>query len=354
MISDAALLNHALFFLVLLTTSAVVTWAMARYVRVMDVPTARSSHTRPTPRSGGVAIAATFLLGTVAVYVLGDEVRIADQHLAGVVTCSLAVAAVSYWDDITQRSFLAKLTAQLLCTLAVLSFGLVVRTIYLPGLGEVSMGWAGYLFTALWMVGLTNTVNFMDGLDGLVGGVCLVAVGFLGYIAYASDSRMVYVLCYALGAGVAGFLVFNWSPAKIFMGDVGSAFLGFTLATLAVVGASLDHGHLSFYVVPLLVLNLIFDATVTLARRALAGERLHHAHRGHLYQLLNRMGWGHAAVATLYVSMAVAQGLAALVLVRLPVADRGQVVLAFLAAYALYAWLVLKAAGRRGLLSRYG
>lgn len=352
MISDAALVTHSLFFAVLLAISAIITWVMARYVRVMDVPSSRSSHTRPTPRSGGVAIVTTFLFGTVTVYVIGDEVRIADQHLAGVVVCSLAVAAVSYWDDITQRSFVAKLTAQILCTFAILSFGLVVRAIYLPGLGEVSLGLLGYVVTALWMVGLTNTVNFMDGLDGLVGGVCLVAIGFLGYIAYVSDSRMVYILCYALGAGVAGFLLFNWSPAKIFMGDVGSAFLGFTLATLAVVGASLDHGHLSFYVVPLLVLNLVFDASVTLARRAFAGESLLHAHREHLYQLLNRMGWGHKAVATLYVVMATAQGGGALMLIKLPPIDRGLVILPFLAVYSLYAWAVLSAAKRRGILGR--
>jgi UDP-GlcNAc:undecaprenyl-phosphate GlcNAc-1-phosphate transferase len=98
-------------------------------------------------------------------------------------------------------------------------------------------------------------------------------------------------------AGAAGFLVFNFPPARIFMGDVGSAFLGFTFATLAVIGASLDLGHLSFYIVPLLLFHFIFDTAFTFLRRLSRGEKVHLAHRTHLYQLLNGLGYSHRAVS---------------------------------------------------------
>jgi UDP-GlcNAc:undecaprenyl-phosphate GlcNAc-1-phosphate transferase len=345
-----ALIVHWGFFGLLFLLSVCLTWLMWRYVNVMDIPSARSAHHKPIPRSGGVAIASTFGVGALIIYFFADVVRIDIGHMLAIVTCSLLVSGVSYWDDFTQRSFLAKFVAQLVCASAILSLGLVVKSIYLPFVGEVLMGWWAYLFTALWIVGLTNTVNFVDGLDGLVGGVALVAIGFLGYIAFSTDSRMVYALCYALGAGVAGFLVFNWSPARIFMGDVGSAFLGFVFACLAILGASLDHGHLSFYVVPLLLLHLIFDVFVTFVRRVISRESIIEPHRGHLYQLLHRMGWSHSAVASLYIMMTIAQGMAALLLVKLPAEDRVFVLLPFIAVYGIYAFVVLRMAQRRGLL----
>lgn len=322
---------------------------MARYVRIMDMPNERSSHHRPTPRSGGVAIVVTFLSGAIAIFLFADVVRIEDRHFFGVLACTLAVAIVSGWDDITQRSFMAKLVTQLICTAVILAFGLVVKELYVPGFGELPLGWMTYLVSAFWLIGLTNTVNFMDGLDGLVGGVVSVALIFLAYIAFRSQSHMVYLLSCALLAGVTGFLVLNWSPAKIFMGDVGSAFLGFTMGVLAIIGSGLDKGHLSFYVIPLLLFNLIFDAAFTFFRRAIRGEKLHLPHREHLYQLLHRSGWGHAAVAKLYIILAVVQGAAALFLMQLPSTLRFLGLVPFFVVYSFGAVWILRRARRSGL-----
>jgi UDP-GlcNAc:undecaprenyl-phosphate GlcNAc-1-phosphate transferase len=151
-------------------------------------------------------------------------------------------------------------------------------------------------------------------------------------------------------AGAAGFLVFNFPPARIFMGDVGSAFLGFTFATLAVIGSSLDLGRLSFYIVPMLLFHFIFDTFLTFFRRLARGERVHEAHRTHLYQLLNRIGYGHRAVSLFHYAVTVAQGIAAYISIGLAPDKRLLVFIPFLAAESAYAWWVLRRARALGIL----
>src|SRR5205823_6046963 len=209
----------------------------------------------------------------------------------------------------------------------------------------------GYPLTALWLLGLVNAYNFMDGLDGLAGGVAVIAGIFLCALAFRQSSWFVYLTSYVLIASVAGFLVFNFPPARIFMGDVGSAFLGFTFAGLAVIGAQLDVGRLSFYVVPLLLFHFIFDTFFTFIRRMASRQPVHLAHRAHLYQLLNQTGFSHAAVSLYYWALTVVQGLAAFVLVNLDARQRIYVFAPFLVYYAVYAWWVLRRARARGLLA---
>lgn len=346
----ATFLRHIAFGAAIFALSAGATWFMARVVRLMDVPSARSSHSAPTPKSGGLAIVLAFLVGSLAIYFLARYARIEDRHYWGFLLCGVLLALISFVDDVTQKSFVAKLATQLLCMLVMLGTGVVISRLWIPFSGEVALPWAGYALTALWLVGLTNAYNFMDGLDGLAGGVALITALFLCGIALHERSWFVYLTSWALIGAVGGFLVFNFPVARIFMGDVGSAFLGFSFAALAVIGSQFDLGHMSFYVVPLLLFHFIFDTFLTFLRRLVRGEPVHLAHRTHLYQLLNRTGFSHVQVSAYHYAVSVAQGVGALVLVNLHSSQRVYVFVPFLAYQALYAWWVLRRARAAGIL----
>lgn len=341
--------QHLLFGGVLCVLSAALTWLMLK-ARIMDVPNQRSSHVRPVPNGGGVAIVVTFFAGYAALAILGNT-RVADSHMAGFALAALGIAAVSFADDLSLiPTFLLKLAAQILAATILVAFGIVFRHWSLPWIGVIDLGGWGYPLTVIWVVALTNFVNFMDGLDGLAGGTCAIAALFLGLATSAEGSLFVYLFCYVLAAGALGFLVFNFPRARIFMGDVGSQFLGFVFAALAVIAAEHDASRTSFLVVPLLFFHFIFDAVFTIVRRALRGENVTQAHRSHLYQLLNRSGWTHAQVSLLHFAFATLQGLGALAMIRLGPDRRALVFLPFLALEIVYALAVMRTARRRGLL----
>ena len=343
-------LTHLAFAGTIFACSAAMTFVMARYVRVMDVPNERSSHTRPVPKSGGIAIVATFVIGSLIIYFVADVARIDERYFWGYLIAAVLLATVSFIDDVGQKAWAAKIFTQILCTSVALVSGVSLTRLAFPIWHEVPLGWAGYVLTFLWIIGLTNTYNFMDGLDGLAGGVAVIAAGFLGAIALEQKSVFVYLSSYVLLAGAAGFLLFNFPPAKIFMGDVGSAFLGFTFAMLAVIGASLDLGHLSFYIVPMLLFHFIFDTVFTFFRRLLRGDPVHLAHRTHLYQLLNRIGYSHKAVSLFHYAMTFVQGIAAFVSIKLPPDQRLYLFLPFLAFEIVYAAWVVRRAKATGLI----
>jgi UDP-GlcNAc:undecaprenyl-phosphate GlcNAc-1-phosphate transferase len=223
--------------------------------------------------------------------------------------------------------------------------------VHLPGAGTIALGVWGYLATALWLVAIANMVNFMDGLDGLAGGTGVVASAAFALAAGLSGATFAAGLALALAAGCAGFTLFNVPPARVFMGDAGSQFLGFALAALSVIAAGHEGGHTLALAMPLLLFHFIFDTVWTFLRRLAAGERVTEAHRTHLYQLLNRLGRSHGAVSLLHAALCLAQGAAAIVLVARP--GLGLLVFVpFLAFELCYAVWLTRAARRAGLLPR--
>jgi UDP-GlcNAc:undecaprenyl-phosphate GlcNAc-1-phosphate transferase len=343
-------LSHVAFAGAVFLLSAALTYVVARYVRVMDLPNDRSSHSRPVPKSGGIAFVASFVVGSLVIYFVADVARIDDRYFWGYLISAVLLAIVSFVDDVTQKTFLAKVLTQVLCVSVVLASGVIITRLAVPYWGEMQLGWLGYVLTFLWILGLTNAYNFMDGLDGLAAGVAVIAAGFLCAIALQQKSVFVYMSSYVLLAGAAGFLIFNFPPARIFMGDIGSAFLGFTFATLAVIGSSLDLGHLSFYIVPMLLFQFVFDTFFTFSRRLWRGERVLLAHRTHLYQLLNRIGYSHKAVALFHYAVTAVQGIAAFISVGLPADRRLLVFVPFLIFNIAYARWVLVRARTMGLI----
>jgi UDP-N-acetylmuramyl pentapeptide phosphotransferase/UDP-N-acetylglucosamine-1-phosphate transferase len=165
----------------------------------------------------------------------------------------------------------------------------------------------GVIITFLWIIGLTNAYNFMDGIDGIAGGVALAAA--LGWMMLASNMHNLFVfwIALAIAASSLGFLGHNWSPAKIFMGDVASTFLGYTFAALPLLSA--DQGGDALMLGTLLMWTFILDTSITFFQRLFKGEKLLYGHRSHLYQRLVIGGYSHAAVSTLYIVLTLFAGL---------------------------------------------
>ncbi|MGI4951318.1 MAG: glycosyltransferase family 4 protein [Janthinobacterium lividum] len=294
-----AILNHLLFCTGLAVLSAlVVRWMIG--VGVMDQPDGRKVHDRPVPKGGGVGVVAAFLAGILALYGFAEFARLADGYFRGVILASAAMALVAFLDDTREWPFTIKLAGQVGAALLAVGSGLVVSTLNLPVLGPVSLGWFGVVGTLAWIVFATNAMNFIDGLNGLAAGACVLTCAALGGIAAAHGGWFVYFASLLLLSGLLGFLPFNFPHARIFMGDVGSQFCGFVLAVLAVAAGRFQGVELSVLLVPMLLFGVLYDVAFTLARRALAGDRVVQAHRSHLYQLAHRAGMPMQAVTLLH------------------------------------------------------
>ncbi len=316
----------------------------------MDTPNQRSSHTTSTASIGGVAIILTFFLGMGIIYFVANETMIISKFFRGFIFSSLLIACMSLYDDYKQKPMYLRLVTQIVAIIVVMAFGIIINHIDLPFLRNNSMGIVGYLITFLWILGLTNAYNFMDGLHGMAAGNAVIAAIFLAIISISQGSNFTYIVCYALIAGTAGFLVFNFPKGKLFMGDVGSTFLGFTFATLAIISSLYDNAHTSLLVVPLLLFHFIYDTVFTFVRRFLRKENVFQAHRTHLYQLFNQLGHSHTRVSLFYYALGLAQGLGAFWMVNIPDQERLLVFIPFLTFQIIYSALIVHYAKKRDLL----
>lgn len=261
-------------------------YALAR--AMLDVPNARSSHSVPTPRGGGVAFVFSFLIGLLAFRLLGHAdpaLRLAIALGGGL------VALVGFRDDRCALSAKSKLFWHFLAaTIAVLSLGGWPTLVM--GAGDIHWGYLGYLIGIPLLVWATNLYNFMDGIDGLaISQAVFMALASALIIMLAGGSALESLL---LAAVCVGFAFLNWPPAKLFMGDAGSGFLGFVFAVIALDSTA----ALETSVWPWLILPGVFliDASYTLARRMLTGQRWHEAHCSHAYQHAARRLASHKAV----------------------------------------------------------
>ena len=343
-----AVLRHLAFAAGLALLSAAAVRLMIAWP-ILDHPNARSSHARPTPRGGGVGVVLAFVAGMAVLYAEAQFARLPPPQFIGVIGAAVAIAAVSLWDDVADLRFAVKLAAQGVAALVAIGSGLVLDRLALPWIGEVPLGWLGVALTLFWIVGCTNALNFMDGLDGLVGGSVFLAAVILCIAAGEQGGWFVYAASLFLAAGLAGFLPFNLHPARIFMGDVGSQFLGFMMAVLAVAAAGFDAAQLTFLMVPLLLFGLLFDAAFTLARRAVRGERVASAHRTHLYQMAQRSGMGVRLVAATHWGFVLFHGALLAVFMHLPAGLKPLIVLPALAVQLGWLALVVRRVRRAGL-----
>ncbi len=348
----AAVFRHLAFGLGLAILSAIVVRAMIA-LRVMDTPEARKAHDRPTPKGGGTGVVVSFLIGIVLLYRYAEFARLANEYFLGVIASAAAIAVVAFLDDLYDWPFTVKLGVQMLAALTAVRTGLYVHDYAIPYVGPIYVGWIGVPATLVWLLFTTNAVNFIDGLNGLASGVTLIASAFLAFIAISHGGAFCYAACGLLGAGLLGFLPFNFPRARIFMGDVGSQFCGFMLAVLGVVASRFDGVSLSFLLVPMLLSGVLFDVGFTLVRRALAGERLTQPHRGHLYQVAQRSGMPAVIVTLTHWGFAVFGGVCCLVFSH--VGSGWKPVVPFVTLLPQLGWLVFVVRLSRGRgLGRWG
>ena len=273
----------------------------------VDEPGARRVHTRRVPRLGGIAIATGFFLALLALFAVRTHAALiffsTGRVTAGLVAGSLLVITAGLVDDIKGLGAKSKLLIQTIAAVIAFAAGMRIGGIELPGIGAMNLGWFALPATVLWIVGIVNAMNLIDGLDGLAAGIAFFAC--LTNFTIASLTGNVYILLItaALGGAVVGFLFYNFNPARIFMGDSGSMFLGFMLASASLLGAGTQKSPtLIAIVVPILALGLpILDMLLTIARRFLERRSLFAADRGHIHHRLLDVGLTHRrTVLSLY------------------------------------------------------
>lgn len=279
-------------------TAALRRWALRR--SVLDIPNDRSSHTVPTPRGGGLVLVAALALVAPISWLAGAPLSSGVRwFLAG----ALLIAAVSWIEDLKTVPRALRFAAHAAAA-ALALWGLGAWDVVELPLFSVRLAWIGVPATFLWLVGLTNAYNFMDGIDAIAG-LQAVAAAF-GWIVVGglTGQEQLLIVAVPLLACTAGFLVHNWPPASIFMGDVGSTLLGFTFAALPLMAGPSDP-RLAF-VGLLFVWPFVFDASFTFLRRLLRRENVFSPHRSHLYQRLILCGRSHRSVSLLYFALAAA------------------------------------------------
>ena len=273
-------------------------WSLRR--ELFDVPNERSSHTQPTPRGGGIIIVAVSLTVYVAYTVL-----VSGTFAWGYLSGAMLVAGVSWLDDLYSVSFLWRFPVHALAAIIIIMTLGNFEAVSIPLNGNYDLGIFGGIVTFLWIVWLTNAYNFMDGIDGIAGlqavtaGIGWLLIGRL--LGFETAGFYGGVLAFSS----LGFLIHNWQPAKIFMGDVGSAFLGYSFAVIPLLAKNETAANPAastylFFSAAALVWLFVFDTLLTFGRRLLKGEKVWNAHRRHLYQSLVRSGHSHRLVTSLY------------------------------------------------------
>lgn len=287
----------------------------------------RKIHTADTPRLGGIGIFVAFVIASVAGLLLVLSPEQFDLWSKGSVALIIVGMAIMHglgiYDDFVNLRAPVKFSVQLLSGSVVALSGAILRTIELPFFGLIELPiWIAAPATVLWIVSIANAVNLIDGADGLAGGFSTIAAFFMGLIALGQGNLLTAILAFAIVGSLVGFLVFNFPPARIFMGDSGSLFLGFVLAVLPLIGLNgrTEHNMAIFTVVPALsILYLpITDTLLAIARRRSRGLPVHSADREHIHHRLIDHGFsGKRLLAVVYSGTAVF-GIAAMAWFVLP------------------------------------
>ncbi|MDY6038645.1 MAG: MraY family glycosyltransferase [Eubacterium sp.] len=310
---------------------------VAHKIGAMDVPKDwRRMHDHAIPRFGGLAIFAAVMI-TMGVFAW-DEPGIRVAMLGGALMYLLGVI-----DDLKDLPAIAKLIGQI--AIAVLMFSMDMRVSFISNyFGEGRLHFntvVCFIFTVLWIIGITNTINIIDGLDGLAAGISAIAALCIAYIAYIHGATagmpIVCIAMVAIAGSCVGFLPFNFSPAKTFMGDGGALFLGFMISILSVIGP-LKRSTIIAVVVPVVVLAIpIFDTSFAILRRMVNRKPIMEADKEHLHHRLMAYGYGQRRTVIMLYGISAIMGMSAVLISRELYKDA--IVLAFIAGAYLYVFL---------------
>ncbi len=313
---------------------------LVRRGALLDHPNARSLHQVAVPRSGGLAV----LFGLAVTLGLCRLAGLNPEQLPWIAGALLPVAAVSLLDDLGEVSRRLRFAVHLGAGLLLAAGGLLWGSLGLPGADWPWPAPLAWLLTVLYVVWMINLYNFMDGMDGFAGGMALFGFSALAVLGWQGGDPVFALVAACIAAAAGGFLFSNFPPARIFLGDLGSSCLGLLAAALSLWGAAT--GLFPLWVAWLAFSPFIVDATWTLARRLVRGERIWEAHRSHHYQRLVLAGWGHRKTVLRAYLVMVAAAVCAVAAPDLSAPEQWLVLLAWAAIYALIHVRIRLAEGR--------
>lgn len=261
--------------------------AIAIGLGIVDKPGGRKVHRGNMPTMGGVAIAVAFFAGTlVAFHAIPGAMDRFSLKYAGFCVGASIVVILGVIDDIKPLRARPKLFVQVIAAAVLVACGFVVEEFTVPFVGKVSLGFLGVIFTLIWIIGITNAINLLDGLDGLAAGVSAISSFFIFLSAIDQHEYVVAFLAFALVGACAGFLPYNFYPARIFMGNPGSMFLGFTLSAISVVSFQKSKTIITLFV-PVIALGVpIIDTTLAIVRRLAKKKHIFQADKEHIHHKL--------------------------------------------------------------------
>ncbi|MUK89698.1 undecaprenyl-phosphate alpha-N-acetylglucosaminyl 1-phosphate transferase [Ornithinibacillus sp. L9] len=282
-------IDLAIAFFIALISSWLLTYPVKKLaikIGSVDFPNHRKIHTKVTPRMGGLAIFLGAFLG-------GLYLQPYHEHLPEILIGALVIIITGALDDRFTLRPVAKLTGQLIAASFLISGGLIIDRITLPIFGIIDLGFFSVLITVLWIVGITNAINLIDGLDGLATGVSSIALISIFIMAIIDTQVLVAYFSIVLIGANLGFLYHNFYPAKIYMGDTGSNFLGYMIAVVSILGLFKNIALFSF-VLPIIVLAVpIFDTLFSIIRRALKKENIMIGDQKHIHYQILAAGYSH-------------------------------------------------------------
>ena len=276
-------------FIAALVTSLLITPLVIKFAikfGAVDKPNARKVHSKVMPRLGGLAI----FIGVLAGYFVGG---LYNEKITGISVGAIIIIITGILDDKYELSAKYKLLGQLLAAAAVVGSGLTVDHLTIPFVGTFDLGLWTYPVTVFWIVAITNAINLIDGLDGLSAGISAIVIATIAFMAGVAGKPLILMISLILLGSTLGFLFHNFYPAKIFMGDTGALFLGYSISILSLLGLYKSVTLFSF-IVPIIILGVpVFDTTYAIIRRIVNKKPISAPDKSHLHHRLLALGLSH-------------------------------------------------------------
>lgn len=293
-----------------LLSTPLVIW-FAKKIGAVDKPNYRKIHTASIPRLGGLAIYCSFIISTLIHF------KYISNHTKGLLLGSLIIVACGILDDIKELNPKTKLIFQAIATLILIIFDISIKKVSIlsiDGASYINLGWLSIPLTVIWVIGVTNAMNLIDGLDGLACGLASISSMFLFIIFILTGNTSMALMIIILAGACIGFLPYNFNPAKIFMGDTGSMFLGFILAGMSIQG-TVKYATTIILIVPLLIIGLpLYDTLVTMLRRFMQGNAIMSPDKQHFHHRMLSLGLNQKQVALVSYFINIILGLLSLII----------------------------------------
>lgn len=297
---DERMIRIVVAFIVSLLTVLIITPIVKRIaikIGAVDQPNKRKIHKKIMPRMGGLSIFIGVVVGVITSGIY------TQTKMTAITFGAILIILLGIFDDKYQLSAKVKFIIQLIVAIMIVSTGLKMEFLSLPFLPErIELGWFSYPFTVLWIVGITNAMNFIDGLDGLAAGLSVIGLSTIAFMALSGGKILILSLSVVVIGSTLGFLFYNFHPAKIFMGDTGSLFLGYVIAILSLLGLYKSVTLFSI-VIPIIILGVpIFDTTFAVIRRLINKQPFYMPDKSHIHHKLIAYGLSHRkSVITIYI-----------------------------------------------------